>query len=73
MAEFDGCFDLTRMAVLETTVSMAFNPAAFIVSPDSGDCQRLCFPKAQDTNRQDPQCHQQRPVHKLPPHSHLIR
>ena len=34
-AGFDGFFDLTRIAVLDTTVSMAFNPAAFIVSPDS--------------------------------------
>ena len=31
----EGCFDLMRMAVLSTTVSMAFRPAAFIVSPDS--------------------------------------
>lgn len=28
-------FDLIRIAVLETTVSIAFRPAAFIVSPDS--------------------------------------
>lgn len=27
--------DLIRIAVLSTTVSMAFRPAAFIVSPDS--------------------------------------
>lgn len=27
--------DLTRTAVLSTTVSMALRPAAFIVSPDS--------------------------------------
>ncbi len=33
---FDGCFDLIRMAVLSTTVSIALSPAAFIVSPDSG-------------------------------------
>lgn len=32
---FDGCFDLIRTAVLSTTVSIAFRPAAFIVSPDS--------------------------------------
>jgi hypothetical protein len=34
-AGLDGYFDLTNIAVLETTVSIAFNPAAFIVSPDS--------------------------------------
>ena len=38
-AGFVGFLDLTRTAVLDTTVSIAFNPAAFIVSPDSGDCQ----------------------------------
>lgn len=32
----DGFLDLMRTALLETTVSIAFNPAAFIVSPDSG-------------------------------------
>ena len=32
---FEGCFDLIRVAVLSTTVSMALRPAAFIVSPDS--------------------------------------
>ena len=32
---FEGCFDLMRVAVLSTTVSMALRPAAFIVSPDS--------------------------------------
>jgi hypothetical protein len=37
---FEGCFDLTRIAVLDTTVSIAFNPAAFIVSPDSTDYQK---------------------------------
>ena len=36
IAGFEGCLDLTRMAVLETTVSMALRPAAFMVSPDSG-------------------------------------
>jgi hypothetical protein len=34
-AGFDEFLDLTNIAVLETTVSMAFNPAAFMVSPDS--------------------------------------
>jgi hypothetical protein len=34
-AGFVGFFDLTRTAVLDTTVSIAFKPAAFIVSPDS--------------------------------------
>jgi hypothetical protein len=29
--------DLTNTAVLSTTVSMAFRPAAFMVSPDSND------------------------------------
>jgi hypothetical protein len=32
---FEGFLDLTSMAVLETTVSMALRPAAFMVSPDS--------------------------------------
>ena len=32
---FEGCFDLMRVAVLSTTVSIALRPAAFIVSPDS--------------------------------------
>lgn len=32
---FEGCFDFMSTAVLSTTVSMAFRPAAFIVSPDS--------------------------------------
>jgi hypothetical protein len=36
---FDGFLDLMRIAVLETTVSMGFNPAAFIVSPDSRNGQ----------------------------------
>ena len=35
--EFEGCLDFMSMAVLSTTVSMAFRPAAFIVSPDSRD------------------------------------
>ena len=34
-AGFVGFLDLTRTAVLDTTVSIAFKPAAFIVSPDS--------------------------------------
>lgn len=34
---FEGCFDFMRTAVLSTTVSIAFRPAAFIVSPDSRD------------------------------------
>jgi hypothetical protein len=36
---FEGFFDLMRIAVLETTVSMGFKPAAFIVSPDSRNGQ----------------------------------
>jgi hypothetical protein len=32
---FVGLLDLMSTAVLDTTVSIAFNPAAFIVSPDS--------------------------------------
>jgi len=36
---FEGFFDLMRIAVLDTTVSMGFKPAAFIVSPDSRNCQ----------------------------------
>jgi len=32
---FEGFSDWTRIAVLSITVSIAFNPAAFIVSPDS--------------------------------------
>ena len=32
-----GLLDLMRTAVLEITVSIAFKPAAFIVSPDSGN------------------------------------
>jgi hypothetical protein len=36
IAGFEGFLDLTSMAVLETTVSMALRPAAFMVSPDSG-------------------------------------
>jgi hypothetical protein len=32
---FDGCFDLIMMALDETTVEIAFRPAARIVSPDS--------------------------------------
>jgi len=31
----EGDFDLIRTAVLDTTVSIALSPAAFIVSPDS--------------------------------------
>lgn len=38
-AGFVGLFDFMRTAVLETTVSMACKPAAFIVSPDSTNCQ----------------------------------
>lgn len=34
-AGFEVRFDLTRTAILDTTVSIAFKPAAFIVSPDS--------------------------------------
>ena len=38
----EGCFDLMSTAVLSTTVSMAMRPAAFMVSPDSGQaCQLL--------------------------------
>jgi hypothetical protein len=37
IAGFEGFLDLTSMAVLETTVSMALRPAAFMVSPDSVD------------------------------------
>ena len=36
---FDGFLDLMRIAVLDTTVSMGFKPAAFIVSPDSRNGQ----------------------------------
>ena len=36
-AGFEGCFDFMSTAVLSTTVSMAFRPAAFMVSPDSID------------------------------------
>jgi hypothetical protein len=32
---FVGCLDWMRIAVLSTTVEMAFNPATLIVSPDS--------------------------------------
>lgn len=35
IAGFVGDLDLIRTAVLDTTVSIAFSPAAFIVSPDS--------------------------------------
>jgi hypothetical protein len=38
IAGFEGCLDLTSTAVLETTVSMALSPAAFMVSPDSVAC-----------------------------------
>ena len=34
-----GFFDLMSTAVLETTVSIACRPAAFIVSPDSAGCE----------------------------------
>ena len=34
-AGFVGFLDLIRTAVLDITVSIAFRPAAFIVSPDS--------------------------------------
>lgn len=34
--EDDGCFDLMRTAELSSTVAMDFNPAARMVSPDSG-------------------------------------
>ena len=40
---FVGFFDLMRTAVLDTTLSIAFKPAAFIVSPDSGRRQRWIF------------------------------
>jgi hypothetical protein len=35
VSRFVGFLDLMRTAVLDTTVSMGFSPAAFIVSPDS--------------------------------------
>jgi hypothetical protein len=35
MSIFVGFLDLMRTAVLDTTVSIGFSPAAFIVSPDS--------------------------------------
>ena len=35
IARLEGFLDRMRMAELSTTVSIAFNPAAFIVSPDS--------------------------------------
>jgi hypothetical protein len=37
VSTFVGFFDLMRTAVLETTVSMGFSPAALIVSPDSAN------------------------------------
>ena len=36
IAGLEGFLDLTSIAVLETTVSIALRPAAFMVSPDSG-------------------------------------
>jgi hypothetical protein len=38
-AGFVGDLDLIRTAVLDTTVSIAFSPAAFMVSPDSTSSQ----------------------------------
>lgn len=35
----EGFLDLIKIAVLETTVSMAMSPAAFMVSPDSAACK----------------------------------
>lgn len=43
-AGFVGFFDLMRTAVLDTTVSIAFKPAALIVSPDSAPCQSSLSP-----------------------------
>lgn len=35
IAGLEGFLDLIRIAEVDTTVSIAFKPAAFIVSPDS--------------------------------------
>lgn len=40
---FEVFRDFMRTAVLSTTVSMAFRPAALIVSPDSRSCLVLSF------------------------------
>lgn len=65
-------FDLTNTAVLSTTVSIGFRPAAFIVSPDS--IHVSMSPRASRlgmvTHQRGRQCHPQRPMHRRPRRCH---
>lgn len=70
IAGFEGFLDLTSIAVLETTVSIALRPAAFIVSPDS-----VCFSLRASClvgcpYQLDPLCHLRRLKHRLLQHFH---
>lgn len=69
-AGFEGFFDLTRMAVLDTTVSIAIKPAAFMVSPDSktvSHCTQLC---QRSTYQRDRRFHLLHPERMQPQHFH---
>lgn len=64
---FEGCFDFMSIAVLSTTVEMAFSPAARIVSPDSvGSSAPVEFSCERQSYRLDPQCHLRHLAHTLP-------
>jgi hypothetical protein len=58
IAGFEGLLDLISTAVLETTVSIALRPAAFIVSPDSASSAKACIVEYQPYQL-SPRCHLQ--------------
>ena len=68
-----GCLDLTRTAVLETTVSIACSPAAFIVSPDSIMLAHLIFLEIKITYQQDLRSRLLLLKHRQLPRSHSAR
>ena len=74
IAGFVGDLDLIRTAVLDTTVSIAVSPAAFIVSPDSASGQQSSLTSVRNrTHQRDPQCRLQHLVRRQPQHSRSAR
>lgn len=69
-----GFFDLMRIAVLSTTVAIAFNPAALMVSPDSDKEESInkaaWNSQMAHTYRLDPRLHPRRQEHKPSRHYH---
>lgn len=69
---FDGCLDLMRIAVVSKTVAIGFNPAAFMVSPDSLhqniSQRRQCMQRKRTAYQQDPRFRLPHLKHKPPRH-----